>query len=223
MITNYTYLLINIGAVIVPFLFSFHPKLRFNKEWRKTILAITIVGSVFIAWDIYYTYLGVWGFTSDYLMGWNIFNLPLEEVLFFICIPYACLFTYHCFKILVKPFELVSIRWVSIALLIFLLGVGIFYADNLYTGVTFLSLFVLLAYVSMVKRPAWLPRFYLSLLVLIVPFTIVNGLLTGMGLDTQVVWYNSTEIIGARFITIPIEDFFYGFLMILLNVLIFEK
>jgi lycopene cyclase domain-containing protein len=220
---SYTYLLINLGAIIVPFLFSFHPKLEFNKEWRRSSLAIGVVGLLFVAWDVYYTHLGVWGFTSDYLIGWDIINLPIEEVLFFICIPYACLFTYHCFRRLVKPFELVSIRWVSIALLTLLLTGGIFYLKNLYTGVTFLALFLLLGYVVFIKKPQWLPRFYLTLLVLTIPFTIVNGLLTGMGLETQVVWYNAAEIIGVRFITIPIEDFFYGFLLILLNVLIFEK
>ncbi len=54
------------------------------------------------------------------------------------------------------------------------------------------------------------------------PFFVVNGILTGTGLETQVVWYNSSEFMGYRALSIPLEDFFYGMLMIVLNVMIFE-
>ena len=223
MISNFTYLLVDLGAVLVPFLFSFHPKLKFNKEWKKTIISILIVGTFFILWDIYYTKIGVWGFNPDYLVGVNIFNLPIEEVLFFICIPYACLYTYHCFKILIKPFKAISSKYISFLLLLFISTCGLYYITNLYTGVTFLILFVVLTYTVFMLKPIWLSRLYLSLLVLIIPFAIVNGILTGTGIETEVVWYNPNEIIGIRFFTIPIEDFFYGFLLILMNVIIFEK
>ncbi|MDF1673294.1 MAG: lycopene cyclase domain-containing protein [Vicingaceae bacterium] len=221
--TNFTYLLVNLGAFIVPFLFSFHPKLQFNKEWKKTIISILIVGTFFIIWDIYYTKIGVWGFNPDYLLGINFFNLPLEEVLFFICIPYACLYTYHCFKKLLKPFSLISSKVISGSLLLVILTIGLCYINNLYTGLTFVLLFFVLSYTVFFLKPIWLPRLYLSLLILIIPFTIVNGILTGTGIETEVVWYNPNEIIGIRFLSIPIEDFFYGFLLILLNVIVFEK
>ncbi len=53
---------------------------------------------------------------------------------------------------------------------------------------------------------------------MLIPFLIVNGLLTGTGLDEPVVIYNSNEITGIRFFTIPLEDFFFGMLMVLMNV-----
>lgn len=220
---KYTYLLINIGAVIVPFLFSFHPKLKFNKEWKRTIIALFSVGSFFILWDIYYTQIGVWGFNKKYLTGINVFNLPIEEVLFFICIPYACLYTYHCLKLLIKPFHLIDTKWVNYSLIFLLLIVAILNYSKLYTSVTFLLLAIVLLYVTLKLKPKWLNRLYTSLIILILPFMVVNGILTGTGINEEVVWYNAEHFMGFRLLTVPVEDFFYGFLLILLNVIVFEK
>jgi lycopene cyclase domain-containing protein len=57
----------------------------------------------------------------------------------------------------------------------------------------------------------------------ILPFMFIsNGLLTGMWIENEVVWYNDFQNLGFRIFTIPIEDFFYGYLLILFNVLLYE-
>ena len=66
----------------------------------------------------------------------------------------------------------------------------------------------------------WLFRFYVIYGILLLPFLIVNGLLTGTGLASPVVWYNPSEIYGVRILTIPVEDIFYGMDLILLNLLL---
>ncbi|MGB0881968.1 MAG: lycopene cyclase domain-containing protein [Vicingaceae bacterium] len=219
---SYLYLLINLGTVLIPFIFSFHPKLNFYKKWKETLISITIVGSTFILWDVFYTKIGVWGFNPEYLTGIYFFNLPLEEILFFVSIPYACLYTYHCLKLFWPIKESKSTQWISYKISVSLLVVGIVFINEIYTSATFISLALILFIIQSKFQPVWMPRLYSSLLILIFPFLIVNGILTGTGIENEVVWYNEHELTGLRVLTIPIEDFFYGFLLILLNVFLME-
>lgn len=220
---NYLYLLINLAAVAVPLLFSFHPRLRFYKNWRQVTVAIFLTAFVFVLWDIYFTYRGVWGFNPAYLSGAYIFNLPIEELLFFICIPYACVFTYHCLNILVKRnIFRANENAITVFLIGFLLIVGSLFFDKIYTAVSFLSLAVLIGILKYFLKVRWLDRFYFSYLVLLLPFALVNGVLTGSGLQNPIVWYDNGENMGFRLLTIPFEDVFYGMLLVLLNISFYE-
>lgn len=220
---QWTYFLIDFFTIIVPLLFSFHPKLRFYLYFKPFFAANAIVLLVFIAWDVLFTKMGIWGFNARYVFGWHIFNLPIEEVLFFICIPFACLFTYHCFLLFYnfdkfKKFE----NYLIPILIIFLCIVGLYYHSKLYTAVTSMSLSFILFLLKYVFKVQWLASFILVYLILLIPFFIVNGLLTGTGLEEPVVWYNNKENLGVRILTIPIEDFFYGFELLLLNTAIYN-
>lgn len=217
------YLLIDLFTIIIPVLFSFHPKLNFHKEWKPFFIANTLIAFGFILWDLLFTRLGVWGFNPNYVSGIYFFNLPMEELLFFICIPFACVFTYHCLNLFFaikwnNKFENVFI--ITISLVLFL--AGIYFKNKLYTSSTFISLSVLLLIFKYVAKVTWLPKLLGIYPVLLIPFFIVNGILTGSGLQQPVVWYNDKENIGLRLFTIPVEDIFYGFELILLNIFLYE-
>ena len=219
---KYTYLLINFFTIIVPFIFSFHPKLNSYKTWRAFFPAVIITGLIFILWDIYFTDLGVWGFNHNYHMDVYIGNLPLEEVLFFLCIPYACVFTFHCLDLFIKKTMNGKVERIFTPILIIsLLTVAIINNGKIYPAVTFTGLALLLILSKYMLRLQWLAKFYIIYAVLLLPFLVVNGLLTGTGLEAPVVWYNEQEIIGIRILTIPIEDVFYGMGLILVNLQIF--
>ncbi|WP_109673973.1 lycopene cyclase domain-containing protein [Dyadobacter jejuensis] len=220
---NSLYLWINLLSLSVPLLFSFHPRIRLYHKWSALFPAIGGTLLPFVIWDSYFTHLGVWGFNPAYLLGIFYGGLPLEEILFFICIPYACLFTYYCFKIYYPAdFKLKYEKRITFIILM-LLAVGLtLHGTNYYTGWTFTALALALIFVQYLKPQPWLSLFYYSHMFLILPFLIVNGLLTGTGITDSVVWYNDLENMGIRILTIPVEDIFYGMLMLMINVSIFE-
>ncbi len=220
---KYLYLALDLGSFLVPFLFSFHPRRHFASTWRAWVPALLIPAIVFVLWDEAFTAMRVWGFNEGYVTGIKIGHLPIEEILFFICIPYACLFTYVAVNRLKTddPF-LDQGRRVTWILVIGLMGVGIKNVDRWYTSVTFISLALFLIFLNVRLKPAYLGRFYFSFIFILVPFFLVNGVLTGSWIESPVVWYDDRENMGIRMGTIPFEDTFYGMLLILMNVVIYE-
>lgn len=220
--SKFTYLLIDIATIIVPFVFSFHPKINFYKTWKAFWPANLIIALVFILWDIFYTHIGVWGFNDNYTCGLKLFNLPIEEVLFFVCIPYASIFTYHCLKLYLKN-KKVDIKYVSIFLSLSLLVIGLINISNLYTSVTFITLGIFIIFLKFINNANWLYTFYLCYLVILLPFFIVNGILTGSWINEPIVWYNNQQNLQIRLLTIPVEDVFYGMLLLILNTWLYER
>ena len=173
---------------------------------------------------MYFTKLQVWGFNRQYTLGIYIANLPVEEVLFFFCIPYACVFTYHCISVfLAKKAITIIPRFFTNLLMIAALGISIIFYQKFYTCFTFLVLSLSLFTAAYIIKAGWLPRFYMVYAFLLIPFMVVNGLLTGTGLSSPVVWYNSKHILGFRLLTIPVEDIFYGMDLLLIITIIYMR
>lgn len=223
-IEQYTYLLLNIGTISIPFAQSFEHRITLYKKWWAMLPAIAISGGLFIVWDIIFTDMGVWGFNPTYLSGMTVLNLPLEEWLFFITVPYACVFTYEAFLWIFKKNYLKKVeRQLAMLLMVGAAVLALLNTDKWYTVTTFSLTAVLLAYHLFIWKGIELGRFFLAWAVLLIPFFIVNGVLTGTGLETEVVWYNDAENLGIRMGTIPFEDAWYGMSLILLNVTIYER
>jgi lycopene cyclase domain-containing protein len=220
---NWLYLLIDIGAISVPLIASFDRRLMFHRQWRFLFPAIAFTMLVFIPWDMLKTHLGVWGFNPHYLTGFFIGNLPVEEWLFFIAIPYACLFTYHALNHLVKKdyFDPGS-QVITLILAIGLLVIGFSNFSRLYTSVTFISTGAFLLFHRFVLKTDYMGRFLMMYCVTLIPFFIVNGLLTGSFIPGEVVYYDNAQNLGIRMGTIPVEDMVYGMLMLLMNVTWYE-
>lgn len=220
----YFYLLINILTIAAPLVWSFEPNMRFIGHWRYLWPAIGITALLFLVWDVIFTYLGFWGFTSNYLTGIYIFNLPIEEVLFFITVPYACMFIYETVYFLWRDKIKKGIFYqLSLVACVFLFFVGIINYDKWYTVTACIGACGLLAYHIVRKKQINHEVFWVSYMIILFPFTVVNGILTGFATEQPIVWYNNNENLGIRFLTIPVEDFAYNLLLLLLNVTLYER
>ena len=217
------YLILNLASISVPFLVSFHPRLKFYKKWKSLAIAIVFTSIIFIGWDVIFTKHGVWGFNPDYYLGTTIANLPIEEWLFFICIPYACVFMHYALLEL-NPNLKVSrkaLKIITIALLTLLLLLTVFFYNRWYSVINF-GYGVIITAIAYKYHSNLLQKFFITFLFMLIPFFIVNGILTGSGIENQVVWYNNNENLGIRMFTIPVEDSIYAFTMILTNLMILE-
>lgn len=219
-----TYLVINILCVLFPIIWSFEKKMFFFSKWKYVFISIAIVGIIFLLWDAFFTYMGVWGFNPNYLIGIYLYNIPLEEVLFFITVPFSSLFIYETVKFYLN--DKLHIRFsglLTMFFIIFFTILGCLNTNKWYTTLAFTGSALFLCYRFLVLKKTSITFFLVSYLIVLIPFFIVNSALTGFFTESPVVWYNNEENLGIRMGTIPIEDLGYNFLMFLMHVTFYER
>lgn len=213
---HYYYLLLDFLVISIPLMWSFGPKVSYYKSFVPLFLGIAIVGGFFIIWDVIFTVNGIWGFNPRYLSGIELAALPLGEWLFFVCIPFSCVFIYRSLNYYLKKGPSRKLTGtISNFLIAFCISLAVIYHDRWYTVITFSLLGILIYWHHNLNKTRWLGRFYLAYLIVLIPFFITNGILTGTGIEEEIVWYNDDENMGRRIATIPFEDAFYGMLLIL--------
>jgi len=160
-------------------------------------------------------------FNEKYILGVTIANLPVEELLFFISVPFACLYTWEMIQLNLTLKTYSFDRVVYAALFILLVAAVVLFLSGLeYTGLVFLFLSVgIIIDLLMGTRLILQNRFYLFVLFIVLFTLIFNGYLTWR----PVVIYGETYQLGFRIFTIPVEDFLYGISLIHLNAIIYDK
>lgn len=213
------YLWINLGSLLLPLLLSFDKKVAFYKKWPALFPAIAIMASFFILWDHFFTLAGVWGFNALYVSGFYIASLPVEEILFFFTVPYACIFIYECLKAYFP--NLTQHPWLHTGVPLVLLGSTLillfFNFTYLYSGAVAVVL-IFLAGLESVRNKQLLRFFIPTFFISIIPMLVVNGLLTAK----PVVFYDPNNFSSVRLGTIPLEDFFYNLAMLLMTTVLYE-
>jgi len=216
------YLYLDIFTLAAPLLLSFDKKVAFYKSWKYLFPAILIMAVFFIAKDVIFAAYGIWSFNDDYLIGFRLLGLPIEEWLFFIVVPYASVFIYACLIAYLKADPLKKIhRPFFFALSIVLLVVGGINYSKLYTSIIFIATALLILY-NLKERQPWLSMFLLAYFVTFIPFLLVNGILTGSFIPEPIVSYDPTQNLNTRIFTIPIEDSIYNLMMLMMTVQLME-
>lgn len=222
--TPWYYLCINAASIFFPFLLSFDGRVSYYKQWRPLFLAIALVGAFFILWDAFFTVGQVWGFNPKYLSGWEFLHLPLGEWLFFVTVPYSCLFIYACLQ---SYFPKLGTSPAAIRLyapIILLLAIwAIAQWGRVYPSSTAWFAVAFLLYAIRATPTAALGRFLWAYLISWIPFILINGMLTGLFTQEPVVIYNPASFSNIRMLSIPLDDSIYSFLLLVMNVHFFER
>ncbi len=218
---KFEYLLFNLVVIVGPVVSQFNRQIKYVSRWRLKLLVTGIVMIPYVIWDALVAGLH-WWFNDAYTLDFRLLSLPIGEWLFFITVPFGCLLVWetlpHADRWLVR---LKPLRHVRMALYAALpAGVWIFSTGKQYTGLV-LFCFGLVGLVDTLLSVDLLlrPKTYLYLAIVFGLILVFNGYLTAR----PVVLYGETYQIGYRIFAIPLEDFGYGFTLMLFNTMLYEQ
>ena len=215
------YMILVLGTLLCPLTLSFDKNVRYYKSWKSAFLASVIIAVPFLIWDSLFTLNGFWGFNQNYIIGIEFFNLPLEEILFFLFVPFACTFIYEVCKYFFRSHSMrIFNRFFYFTIPVYailLLCLGEF---GYYTLSVEISSAIVLIWLMLKPELRYIG---LAFLISLIPFLIVNGILTGSCTEDPVVWYSEAQKVAPRIFTIPMEDVLYSFTLVVANMLLFEK
>lgn len=220
---KYLYFAVLLFAISYPLAQSFEHRIRYARQWKYLFPGMGLTAAFFIVWDIWFTQLGVWEFNPTYVLGLFWLNLPLEEWLFFLIVPFSSVFIYEVLNYFFPkdyffPYGKAFV-WILVP---FLLAMSILHLDKWYTSVNFLVGAIALSIHYLIFKKKYLGRFIFAYLVHLIPLMICNGILTGGLTEEPVVIYNNAENLGIRIWTVPIEDLIYSMTLLLMNISFFE-
>ena len=214
-----TYLLLNLFIIAVPAWYTPDKRTAYYRCLPALAFSIAVVSTCYLLWDILVTARGEWSFNSKYLTGVQILNIPLEEVLFFITVPYSCLFIYEVVLYATKRSEFRLPASIIIAVILALIAASFAFYLQGYTAKALASCAFFLVIAFLFDRPLIQSKqYWLWLAICYVPFLIINTVLTAL----PVVEYHSKAIWGLRVGTIPLEDFFYNYAMLSFYLLVYR-
>ncbi len=217
---HFTYLLLMLVALVISVIFSFNKKVQFYKKLKYLLPAIIFTGVIFIIWDVRFTQLNIWRFNPDFISKLTILNLPVGEWLFFIAVPWFSMLIYETLKIKLNRFEQPNFFLALSLVLLVLFGLLAWFSrEKIFTFFTFFLLTIYFGYTIFRNRfKPYYTKFYLAYFFALLPFLVIRVIQT----ELPVVIYNSAQILGPRIINVPVENLGYFFLLLLMNVTIFE-
>jgi len=202
---RFEYLLFDALVLLPPLLTGLLVRSPLRRRLPTLFKAVLLVALPFVAWDAAVEGRH-WWFNPRFISGLKLFGLPVEEVLFFIAVPFACVFlwetAFHGEK--ARP----RWSWVQYAVLGCALLSGFAWAvGKEYTAFALgaLSLSALLDLALGTGLYAS-PRFWALQVAVAGLGFVFNGYLT----SRPVVEYGPEYFLGVRIWTVPLEDFFYG-------------
>lgn len=207
-------------TAVVPLALSFARwQLRWGKrEWLRLLRVFMLVSVPFVLLDALSHARGWWAYNPHFITGVRLAGLPLEEIMFFFVIPFACLYLYSA-AVRVAKDSPIGRLW------LWRMVLGIFVAASILLAATQpkertivdAAVFIAVAVAAMVRPPTRLGALWLTVVVGL--FLVVNTVLTALPIVTYDTAFGSAYRLG----TIPFEDVLYNFNFLYLCLLVWHS
>ena len=219
-IQNLSYLLLLLIFLVIPVALSFQKKVRFVFRLKYILPAVIFAGAIFVMWDIRFTQMRIWSFNADYLSGIELLGLPIEEWLVFLIIPLSSIYIYEWLKVRFEDFEKPNVFLIVSLVLLLITGVLAYvFRTRMFSFFTFFLSAIYLGYTVFRNRfKKYYTKFYLALVISLIPFLTVSAILNSF----PVIVYDSAHTMGLALFGVPVEKIGYLFLLLLINVTIYE-
>jgi len=219
-VSHLEYLVFNLLVVIGPLALSFDSRVRFVRRWPTALFAALCLLVPYVLWDALVTGRH-WWFNPHYTAGTFIGPLPAAEWLFFITVPFSSLFVWEVLRYYRPRQHAAGERrppfwlWAALPLSGVLLWLG-----KEYTALV-IALLALTVWADLHWGGRILARanFWPYAALLAGLMLICNGYLTAR----PVVLYAPAYQLDWRIGTIPVEDFLYGYSLLLGCTSLYEK
>jgi lycopene cyclase domain-containing protein len=202
----------------LPVAISFDRKVGFVRRWPAALAAAGLVAVPYLAWDSLMSARGAWGFADRGAGPARLLWLPPGEFVFFLAVPFACLFVHEVVRAYIPEKAAPATRLPWIVLAAVFAAAALLSRGRLYTSTVLGAAALFFSVAVVAPRALALRSFWLSILVSYIPFFVANGLLTGL----PVVTYSPGAILGFRVLSIPVEDFLYSFTLLGFNLLAYR-
>jgi lycopene cyclase domain-containing protein len=220
------FLILYIALFAVPLLSAYHPAIMWYRNFRAVSLAILVSGGFFLVLDSIFVHASVKGTADVYLSGISIFSLPIETILFYICVPFANLFVYEivrmhvfhrkwcfaCDEVIVGAAVVASIVLAS-------------FTDRVYT-VSIASIAIVLSIGHVYKIKKNYQFVYLATCIpLLFFYILLSRYLSGGSAYAEslpIVWYADRAISNIQILSVSIEELLHFYVIQLLAVTVYE-
>lgn len=205
---KHLYSLIALAVLAGPLALSFDDKVHFWTHWPAVAIASALTGLLYLFWDSLVVRRGDWSFNPKFTGTFRLFHLPVGEILFFVSVPYACLFLFEVVKAYFPNGDLITVNPTSLyaGALVFVAAAAVFRKHG-YTVLAMASVAIFLSTLALTHPTlAGRTEFWIWMGLCFVAFALVNGLYTAL----PTIWYNPKAIWGIKIGPIPLEDFFYN-------------
>ena len=217
---KFEYLLFNLIVTAGPIVLQLNHQIKHISKWRLKLITNGIVMIPYIIWDALVTG-SHWWFNETYTLDFRLFGLPIEEWLFFLTVPFGCLLVWETLPDAKLSKQLRPLRHIRRVLYAAVpVGIWVFSTGKQYTGLVICCFGIVgLADTFLGTDLLLQSKTYAYLAIVSGLIVVFNGYLTAR----PVVLYGEAYQMGYRILTIPIEDFGYGFTLVLFNAMLYEK